>query len=194
MTARSLGHLERATDLECERMGEKVNVERIRADYGALLSRYQKLASAVATLDDSPPASLIGRVVRAADRWRSLDTEPTAACHAAARIFADLGAAEQAWDYLTTPLAAQPNEAAPWISLAEMLRQQGHVELADRAYASAFEAEPTNAQILWDRAQVLLQSGRGKEAQKLLRRIAEGDWQPRFEHLKSQAAQRVDGK
>jgi tetratricopeptide (TPR) repeat protein len=180
--ARSLQCTERAMDLEYQSLPEQVNVQTIRTQYGQLLGRYQQVAAALATVGSKPPADFLGRVVQAADRWRALDTDPTAACQAAARIFADLGAADLAWDYLTTPLAARPNES---------LRQQSQFELADRAYASAFEAEPTNARILWDRAQVLQQTGRAAEAKQLLRQIAENDWQPAFDAVKSQAKQAV---
>jgi tetratricopeptide (TPR) repeat protein len=192
MTARSLSCVERAMEIEYQNLPEVVNVQRIREDYGRLLSRYQQLAAAIATLEAEPPREFVGRVVRAADRWRQVDPDPTAACHTAARILGDLGAAEMAWEYLTTPLAAKPFEAAPWVSTAEMLRQQGHFELADRAYASAFEAEPTNAQILWDRAQVLLQAGRAEDAKELFGQLAEGKWQPRFSWLQSRAQQYVE--
>jgi cytochrome c-type biogenesis protein CcmH/NrfG len=88
---------------------------------------------------------------------------------------------------LTTPLAMKPNEAGAWLDLARLLRENGDVTLADRAYALAFEAEPTNAQILWDRAQLLAQSNRGEEARKLYRQIADGQWQPRFRSVQEQA-------
>ena len=87
-----------------------------------------------------------------------------------------MGAKKLAWDYLTTPLAGKPNEAAPWNSLAQTLRQQGEFDLADRAYATAYEIEPTNAQILWDRAQALQQTGRFDDAKKLFQTIAAGEW------------------
>jgi tetratricopeptide (TPR) repeat protein len=192
MTARALGHRQRALELACEQRPEQVNVETLRRDYDALLGQYQKLATAIGPIDGDPPRELVARVVRAADHWRQLDPDPTPACQAAARILGDLGAAELAWDYLTTPLSARPNEAAPWESLAKTLRQQGHIELADRAYASAFEAEPTNAQLLWDRAQSLWESGRREPARKLLRQLADGQWQPRFGGLQSQAKERLD--
>ena len=44
--------------------------------------------------------------------------------------------------------------------------------MVDRAYALAFKAEPTNAQILWDHAQALDQHGRGAQAQQLYYQIA----------------------
>jgi len=191
MTARALRHLERAMEIEYDNLPESVDVRRVRLQYGDLLGRYGKLAKQIATLEDEPSRELLAGAIRAADRWRSLDTDPTAACHAAARIFGDLGAADLAWDYLTTPLAAKPNEAAPWLDLAEMLRRQAHFDLADRAFASAFQAEPTNAQILWDRAQVLLETGRGEQAEKLIRQLADGDWQPQYEELKARAARHL---
>ena len=94
-------------------------------------------------------------MVRAADRWRALDSDPTLACHTAARILRYLGARDLAWDYLTTPTAVRPNDPAPQLALAQTLRSEGEYDLADRAYALAFEAESTNAQILWERAQML---------------------------------------
>ena len=65
--------------------------------------------------------------------------------------------------------------------------QQGDLELADRAYAATCDAEPTNAQYLWDRAACLRQAGRLEEARKLYRRIADGSWQPRFAGIQRDA-------
>jgi len=171
--ARAAECLARALDVEFDQLGETVDVRAIRTDYGKLLGYYQQMATAFAASGTEPPRDLIARVVRAADRWRSLDTDPSAACEAAAKIFGDLGAAELAWDYWTTPLAAKPIEAAPLLDLAGKLRQQAQFDLAARAYASAFETEPENVQILRDRAQVLLQAGRAEEASDLFRRAVE---------------------
>ena len=194
MTARALRFFEQAMELEHENLPDVVNLQAIRQDYGQLLNRYQQLASAIATLEAEPPQSFLARVIRAADRWRAIDPDPTAACQTAARVFGDLGAPELAWDYLTTPLAARPNEAAPWVNMAQMLRQQGHLQLADRAYASAFEAESTNAKILWDRAHVLLEAGRTEDAERLLRQVADGEWPPQFSWIQTQAKQYVENK
>jgi thioredoxin-like negative regulator of GroEL len=80
------------------------------------------------------------------------------------------------------------------VGLAQSLNREGNFALADQAYAAAFEAEPTNAQVLWDRAQNLQQAGRHAEAQKVLRQLAEGDWQPRFGWVKSQARWQLEGR
>ena len=192
MTARALLFIERAMEIEYENLPDEFDVRAIRQGHSRMLDRYGQLAKAVSTLHSQPPREFVARVIHMADRWRSLDTDPTAACHAAATVLSDLGAAELAWDYLTTPLAAKPNEAAPWQDLAGMLRQQAQFDLADRAYALAFEAEPTNAQILWDRAQVLLETGRTDEAEEIFRRIAESDWSDEYAGLKSRARGRLE--
>ncbi|MCY2954955.1 MAG: VIT domain-containing protein [Planctomycetota bacterium] len=187
MMARSLSRLERAIDMDYQNLPPIVNVQTVRSDYGQLLQQYQQLADAITTLEKDPPKELLAKVIRYADRWRVLDPDDTAACQAAARILQRFDAREMAWDYLTTPLAKRPNEAAGWQNLASSLRQQGDWQLADRAYATAFDVEPTNAQILWDRAQLLQQSQRYEDARRLYRQIADGQWQPRFNWIQSQA-------
>jgi tetratricopeptide (TPR) repeat protein len=187
--ARSVTHLERAMDLEYASLPKSYNVEQVREQYSELFASYHELATIVAAPDADPPLDLVARAIEAADRWRSLDTDVTDACNNAARFLSELGREDLAWDYLTTPLALKPNEATAWLNLAQTLRNDGNFDLSARAYTSAFEAEPTNAQILWDHAQLLEQAGHGKEARTLYSQIADGDWQPRFNRIKHQAEQ-----
>jgi ferric-dicitrate binding protein FerR (iron transport regulator) len=194
VTARSIACLERALDLEYRDLPEVINLEEVRRDYGKLLEHYQSLAQALATLKAPAPRDLPARTVRAADRWRALDRQDETACQSAAQTLRMLGAPELAWEYLTTPIGQKPNEADPWVGLAKSLNREGNFALADRAYASAFETEPTNAQILWDRVQNLRQAGRHDEAQPLLRQIADTEWQPRFAWIKSQARWQLEGR
>ena len=93
---------------------------------------------------------------------------------AAGDVFQAMGQTDLAWDYLTTPLAMKPNEAAPWRDLAHAQRDAGNVKLASRAFAAAFTVEPTNAEILWEHAQMLGVLGSGERAAQLYRRIAKG--------------------
>jgi tetratricopeptide (TPR) repeat protein len=158
-----------------------------REDYGKLLEHYQNQLEALVSLKIAAPDGFLTKVVRVADRWRALDGDGDAACQAAGRILQSLGERELAWDYLTTPVGKQPNESGPWVRLGRTLGKRGEPDLADRAYAAAFEAEPTNAQILWDRASNLRQTGKLTEAKKLYRQLAEGTWQPRFNWLQTQA-------
>jgi tetratricopeptide (TPR) repeat protein len=193
----AIKYLETALDLEFPHLPEVVNLETIRADYGRLLTHYRWLADAVRALNVPPPDELLARTVRAADRWRMLDTEAANVCDQAASILKLVGGSqgeELAWDYLTTPLALRPNESAPWLSLAQSLVREGRNELADRCYDAAFRAEPTNAQILWDRAQQLQRIGKVSEAREQMQLLAAGDWQPRFTWIKQQARQVMEGR
>jgi tetratricopeptide (TPR) repeat protein len=185
--AQSLRYLEKAMEIEYRQLPEVINLEVVRRDYSELLGRYQQVAVALATLDDEPSQDLMSRVVRAADRWRMLDSDDQAASMAASKTLQTLGAQDLAWDYLTTPLAMKPNEAQPWLGMAQNLRNEQQYDLAGRAYASAFAAEGSNAQILWDWAQMLQQAGKTVQAREVYRKIADGDWQPKFNYLKEQA-------
>jgi hypothetical protein len=187
MTGRSLECLEHALDAEYAKLPAVIDLETVRTEYGKLLEHYQNLADAMVTLKVQPPAGFLAKVVRMADRWRALDREQASACQTAARILRVLGERELGWDYLTTPVGLKPNEAGPWVELAQGLRRTGDLSLADRAYRAASEAEPTNADYLWERADNLRQAGRQPEALQLFRRIAEGRWQPRFQPTQARA-------
>ena len=86
----------------------------------------------------------------------------------------------------------KPNEATAWLDLARSLSGQGRYELASRAYRSAYDAEPTNAQILWDQARLLERAGRSAEAHEVYDKIARGQWQPRFQSLQERAQRLVE--
>jgi tetratricopeptide (TPR) repeat protein len=194
MPSRALECLERALDAEYQDLPPVINLAAVREDYGKLLEHYERLADAMVTLRVKPPPDFLTRVVRAADRWRALDRGATTACQSAGRILRTLGDKDLSWDYLTTPVGLRPNEAEPWHELAVALSRKGDLELADRAFTAAFEAEPTNAQLLWDRAQNLREAGKTVEANRLLRQLAEGTWQPRFQGLQAQARWQVKGR
>ncbi len=192
--ARALECREKAIALEFEAKGGVVDLEHVRSDYKGLLGNYSRLVDALATLKIAPPAGFKDRVVLAADRWRALDPEQAEACTTASGILRTLGERELAFDYLVTPAGIRPGEADVWAGMAATLAGQGERELADRAYASAFERESTNAQYLWDRAENLRRAGRAAAASKLYAQVAEGDWQPRFAALKQQARWLAEGK
>jgi Tfp pilus assembly protein PilF len=98
-----------------------------------------------------------------------------------AKILRIVGAKETeslAWDYLTTPLAMKPNESDPWLGPATSATREGDLELADRCYDAAFAAEPTNAQILWDRAKLLERRGEIARSRELMEKLSATEWQP----------------
>jgi ferric-dicitrate binding protein FerR (iron transport regulator) len=194
MPGRELECLERALDLEFLRPPEVIDLQQVRQEYGELLNRYQAQAETLVTLRLAVPADFRAKVVRAADRWRALDRDGDDACTVAARTFHRLGDRDGAWDYLTTPVGRRPAEAAPWLGLARDLVGQGEPALADRAFAAAFEAEPTDAQTLWERAENLQRVGQADEARRLYRRLAAGPWSPRFAGLQAQARWKLEGR
>jgi tetratricopeptide (TPR) repeat protein len=194
LKARQLECLEHALDAEYRDLPDVIDIAAIRKDYEKILGHYEALAEAMVTLKVAPPADFQARVVKAADRWRALDSDASKASQAAARILRLLGDRELAWDYATTPIALQPGESSTWVNLAQSLGRQGELDLADRAFAAAFAAEPTDAQILWDRAHNLRQAGKQPEAKKLLQQLADGTWQPRFQALQAQARWQLTGK
>lgn len=194
MKARELACLERALELEYAKLPDVINLEAVRTDYGRVLDHYENLAESMAALGVKPPADFLPKVVRMADRWRSLDPESERSCRTVGRVLQSLGERDLVWDYLTTPVAMHPNESGSWLGLGQTLARQGELDLADRAYRAAFEAEPTNAQILWDRAQNLKQAGKLTEARSVFKQIADGNWQPRFRWLKDQAKTAATGQ
>jgi hypothetical protein len=194
MKGRELECLERALELEFSNPPEVIDLTRVRNDYGALLGHYARLAEAVVTLKLPPPPGFRARVVRAADRWRHYDPQTEAPCQQAAAVLRTLGERELAWDYLTSPVAGRPGEPGPLVGLAAQLQRQGELLLADRAFEAAFTAEPTDAQVLWDRAQNLRQAGQLTRSRALVRQLAEGTWQPRFNGLQAQARSLIAGE
>ena len=186
--ARSIDQLERAAELDYHALTDQYNVPQVRATYSHLVERYQELAQVVAGDSHTSAArDLATRAIQSVDRWRALDPDVTEACQQAAKLLNTLGQQDLAWDYLTTPLANQPNESTPWLNLARAQRDADHVDLADRAFAAAWEAEPTNAAILWERAQMLELDGRHADARQHYQRLADGPWQPRFRPIQGRA-------
>jgi tetratricopeptide (TPR) repeat protein len=191
MNDKAIARLERALELEYLELPEVLNLQPIRDDYGRLLRHYQSVAQSARTLKTAPPADLLAKTIRIADRWRALDRDGNA-CTPAADVLRLLSATDLAWEYETTPLASQEKNAVPWVNLAVVHNREGEFTLADRAYATAFETQPDNPHLLWDRAQNLRQAGKNEEAKKLLRQIADGDWKPDFLWMKSQARRQAN--
>lgn len=159
----------------------------LRPRFEALFTRYEQTLDALRTLDQPAPPELVQRIVRAIDGWRALDPELTLACQRASRLLAQLGQDQLAWDYLVTPLALKPADAATWASTAISLRQSGSLELADQAWAQAFACEQTNASYLWSRAELLLSRGEAERARPVLELLAAGSWHARFASFERQA-------
>jgi hypothetical protein len=172
--------LERAIQVEFATRPAVINIETVRSDYAEILAKYEELITASTTLELAPPADLAARIVQAADQWRILDEDDTAACQTASRLLARLNSKDLAWDYLTTPLAENSGESAPWIALARSLGTDTQTDLADMAWTQAFALESTNPEILLEHARLLRSAGRVVPSNVLLKRVVDGTWQPRF--------------
>jgi ferric-dicitrate binding protein FerR (iron transport regulator)/tetratricopeptide (TPR) repeat protein len=188
----AVARLEKALDLEFRAKHDVVDVQAVRTDYAQLLSSYLQAAEGLAIVNEPVPPSLLAKIIRAADRWRALDPDPTEACQLASKILRGCARSDLAWDYLTTPLSLKPASAAAWLDMARALQSDHQLDLADNAFAQAYAAEPTNAQILWDRAENLENQGRTREARGLFETLATREWQQRFQPL-GEAAKRKLG-
>jgi hypothetical protein len=201
--AESVARWEKVAELEYARLGESFEPAAASEPFASLMQRYEKLATAIAATSQPATSELIANVVRAADRWRTLDADPTAACLSAAKILTTLGKEDLAWAYATTPMAtasmapaptaqgAPAVNTSPYATLARQLAERGEVALAIRAYAAATTAEPKNAQILWDYAQLLESHAKFADARVVYERLASGEWPAEYAELKRQAAERM---
>jgi tetratricopeptide (TPR) repeat protein len=190
--ARELVCLERVVDLRYARPAEDLPLQSLRNDFEMLMTRYERQARALATLQEAVPDDVVERVVRAADRWRSLDADGSAACRWAGRILRLLGRADLAWEYLSTAIALGTREPDTWAKLGDMLADEdGDRDLAERAYRAATEADPQHVPFLYARALNLEEAGRRLEAHRLFRQVAEGKWSEEFEWLQAQAREKL---
>ena len=124
-----------------ERSKSDPTLEEVRTDFSQLIGLFGESAAAMKTLEVSSPRVFSQRVVDAAEKWRSLDPDPSAACEQAAGVFTLLGEHELAWDYATTPLAFSPGDASAWKSLAAEFEDYGLEEQAKQAQGAAEAAE-----------------------------------------------------
>ncbi|MCA9009959.1 MAG: hypothetical protein KDB01_09450, partial [Planctomycetaceae bacterium] len=175
--------LEHAIQLQFATRPTTVNIEAIRSDYKELLTKYDELITAAATLEVAPPDELSASIVQAADQWRTLDNDDTIACRTASRLLAKLGSKDLAWDYLVTPLSENSGESAPWIALARNLGNEKQVDLADVAWTRAYEFETTNPEILLEHAKLLQSFGRTAEARVLLYQVTDRSWQLQYSNV-----------
>jgi tetratricopeptide (TPR) repeat protein len=186
-TSTSIACMEKALELEYADLPELVNLESIRKDYRSLMNSYQNMANVLGPMPSKSWKGLQVKVMRAADRWRLIDSDSSEPNQLAGKIFHTLGLSDLAWDYWTTPIDLHPAESRPWLELAETLKSAADLDGADRAFAFAFEAEPTNADILWKRSQNCVRMGQADRARQLYRQIADGQWQERFNATVEQA-------
>lgn len=183
----ALRRLEQAMRLEFSSLPETVHVAEIRNSYSRLFDRLRRFAESTLSERKPLPNDFVQRVTWAADAWRSIDPDPVLACHRAAELLQFIGLYDHAWDYWTTSLVNTSSGADAWKRLAIALAETGQVHRASLAWGEAFAAESTNAELLWNHAVFLRDNQQPGRARKILTQIVTGQWQPRFESLKSRA-------
>lgn len=191
MSARAAECLDRALALQFDHQPKEIDLDGFRKDYGELLGLFCEAAEEASGSDAVLQNRLISRIVRSADRWRSVDPQSEEVCRLAGAALARCGAIDLAWDYLTSPLATEEQSSMDWPGLGATYHGQGQYELADRAYELACAADPSNAELLWNRARVLIEANRRAEARALLEKIATGSWKPEFIAIQKQAKKAV---
>lgn len=190
----SLRHLEQALNLEFQKLPDAVDLKPFRETYGNLFDEYKALADKYKAYDanqvqaKSLPKDFLARVQAMADRWRTIDPDDTDVCQRAARIASQLGEADIAWGYWTTPLAERPGDSGAWRNLAKEMGAQSSTELSARAFDQAFEIESTNPEILYEHAMMLRQAGEEDSAKKKLNEIVNGSWGRKFNGTRSKAS------
>jgi tetratricopeptide (TPR) repeat protein len=183
----SLRRLEQAMRLKFSALPATVNVESFRGEYNKLFDRFTSYSQLMLEAGKPLPDDFVNRVTQAADAWRSIDPDSTAACQRTAKLLQLIGLYGEAWEYWTTPLVNTANSSDAWEKLAAALTETKQFHRASQAWDEAFAAEPTDPELLWKHATLLRDNSQPEQAKKLLTQIINGKWQPRFAHFKSKA-------
>jgi tetratricopeptide (TPR) repeat protein len=187
----AMDRLEKALDLEFKQDFGVLNLDEVRRDYQLLLQHYGRQSEAMVLLEQKAPPGFVAKVTRTVDRWKTLDPMSAAtACQHASYILRQAGEPERAWDYATFALGST-TDAAQFLALAQQMQVSGERLHADRAYATAFALQPTNADYLWLRAVNLADAGRMDRARQLFGELAEGPWDAQFQKYQPAARERL---
>ena len=172
-------HLDRALSL----LGEDgIDLEQLRNLYARLFDLESRVVHA--TGDD---ADALERALAVAARWRAEDPDNDQIDVLAAQLLFAADRPDDAWRQLSSITERHPSLGDAHAKVAETLEREALFERADVAWERAFAVEPTNPTWLLRRAQNRL--GYGAPADALLDQIADGEWQPRFAGIVTQAVQ-----
>lgn len=184
----SLRQLEYALNLEFKKLPDTIDLKPFRESYAELFDLSSDFVDEQLEAGKPIPDDFLARVQAMADRWRTIDPDDTDVCQRAARIASQLGEADIAWGYWTTPLAEKPGDSTAWRNLAKEMGAQSSTELSARAFDQAFEIESTNPEILYEHAMMLRQAGEEDSAKKKLNEIVNGTWGRKFNGTRSKAS------
>ncbi|MFO1044131.1 MAG: VIT and VWA domain-containing protein [Planctomycetaceae bacterium] len=180
-------YLDKAYQIEFADLPKSINLDSFRQDYGKLFEQFELRTAQL--MDAETPEKLAFAMIlqKAATRWRDIDVNDTDVCFRTARMLTKLGLPTAAWNYWTTPLADLPDQSTTWYLFAVAMAGEERFTVADRAWATAFECEPTNPELLVNHAKFLRSIMQESRARELLNRVVNESWQPRFDGTKLQA-------
>ncbi len=187
----ALRRREHAYEIEFAQLPEQVNSQEFQNGYVSLFDRYLKLAPRVSARKPAEVDEFAARVRKAAQRWMSIAPDDAVASEAAAKVFMMLGRWDTAWEYWTVPAAQAPDRSTVWQLMAQKLEQHHRVNEADSAWLRAIECEPTNPDLLEQRAALQGRLGQHGRERQLLDEIVTGKWQPRFAPTVERAKQKL---
>ncbi len=185
----ALQRLRRALELENNRPRD---LPSLRSDFAWFLSLAEQRVQELTAQHRPVPRDLIAWVMAVADQWRAVDVEDWQPCWLAGRLLRLTGEREQAWGYLTSPSLLQHGERRPWLALARQQCVQKEHDFAERAFAVAASLEPSNAEIVWERALNLRAAGRRDAAHTLLEQLDKGTWQERYRDFQIRARRALE--
>lgn len=172
-------HVERVLELA---MADGLELTRLRQLYARLLDLESRVVQAVG--DDAGPE----RALSVAARWRVEDPDNDEIDVRTAQLLFASDRSDEALRHLSSIVERHPALGDAHAKVAETLEREALFERADEAWARAFAVEPTNPTWLLRRAQCRMAYADPEDARDFLRQIADGEWQPRFAAVVSQAA------
>lgn len=167
--------------------GEGMTLDELRSGYARLFELRARLARPIA--GSSADAEALRAALATADRWRLEDPDNGEIDRLCADLLWSLGRDAEAWRALSSVIDRHPQEGEALAWLANALERAGELERADSVWQRAILVEPTEPTHRLRRAQNLLGREQDGEAAELLADIREGEWQPRFDFVVTQAKQ-----
>jgi Tfp pilus assembly protein PilF len=185
----ALQRLRRALELDQNRTRD---LSDLRRDFAWFLNLAQQCVNEQVNQHRSVPRTLLDGVMAIADQWRAVDLMDGEPCERAGRILRRAGERELAWSYVTSPADLQHGGAAAWLDLALRQHEQEDYDLAERAFAVAAALEPSNAEIVWERAVNHRAAGRRAAARTLFQQLAKGVWAERYRAFQLRAQRTLE--
>lgn len=180
--ADAAGYFERVMEAE---EGVPMTLDALRADYTRLLGLHARLAQS--PLDPAQAQTHRDHALDVARQWRREDPDNAQIDILCARLY--LEDPDAAWRQLSSIVERHPAEGSAYAAVAGALEGEGELQRADAVWKRAVAVEPTNPTWLMRRAENLAATGDTKAARSHLEQIADGEWQPRFANVVSQAKQ-----